>query len=115
MASAHGESKYWGYTSAFNLLDYSASVFPVRTVRETDTVHNYPTEQETPLNDTDALFKEFYTGPAKYRGAPINLQLVSRRYREESVLDMTEIVMAALEGEATAQKTDTDGTPNWKL
>jgi hypothetical protein len=45
----------------------------------------------------DILFKEMYTGPDKYRNAPINLQLVTRRFEEEKLLLMVDEVLKSLE------------------
>lgn len=99
-ASAHGESKYWGYSSAFNLLDYSAGVIPVGQVESTDTWESYPRASNVDLSVEDSLFKSVYTGPEKYRSAPVNLQIVTRRYTsEKTLLVMEEVVKALGEGD----------------
>jgi len=94
VASAHGESTYWGYSSVFNILDYSAAVFPVGAVEETDTRSSYPRSCKEPLSEEDSKFEAYYeAGPGKYKDAPVCLQLVTRRYREEILLDMVEQVV----------------------
>lgn len=101
VASAHGESTYWGYSSAFNILDYSAAVFPVGAVQEDDTWLKNPRASKTHMSDQDAVFEEYYgseMGPQKYKDAPISLQLVTRRYREEHLLEMVEKVVKSLNG-----------------
>jgi amidase len=101
VASFHGESKYWGYSSVFNILDYSAAIFPVGVVEESDTWANVPRQEET-MGDDDALFEKLYeAGPAKYAKAPVALQLVGRRYREEQILDMTETIVSHLKATGT--------------
>ena len=73
-----GTSKWWGYTSQWNLLDYPALVFPVDQVTfEKDS----ETENYEPRNDKDQynwdLWKQY--GAHGYRNAPISLQLIGRR------------------------------------
>ncbi|KAL3427906.1 acetamidase [Phlyctema vagabunda] len=93
VASAHGESTYWGYTSAFNLLDYTGAVLPISTVQETDTWENFP---GTYLSEQDRAFGAFYTGPEKYKNAPISLQIVTRRFGEEKALLIMEEIERVL-------------------
>ena len=72
-------SKWWGYTSQWNLLDYPALVFPVDKV---DVQKDGGKDEHTPRNDKDEydwkLWEEF--GAEGYKDAPISLQLVGRRY-----------------------------------
>ncbi|KAL1849577.1 hypothetical protein Plec18167_003179 [Paecilomyces lecythidis] len=90
VASAHDESRYWGYCSVFNALDFSAAVLPVSVVKDTDTWEKYPRVSQKPLSAMDAWYESLYDqgieGPQKYRDAPISLQLVSRRFQEEKLL-----------------------------
>jgi hypothetical protein len=65
VASFHGESRYWGYTSAFNLLDYCGTVFPVGFVQSNHTWENFPAKAV--LGTEDLLFRNFYSGPEKYK------------------------------------------------
>jgi amidase len=95
-ASAHGESKYWGYSSVFNMLDYSAAVFPVGKVMETDDWAAYPRASTRDLSAVDTFFRTAYTGPGKYREAPVSLQLVTRRLGEERLLLMVDEVVKCL-------------------
>ncbi|KAG0645739.1 amidase [Hyphodiscus hymeniophilus] len=100
VASAHGESTYWGYSSLFNILDYSSVVFPVGVVEKSDTWERFPRAGVTAgdgLGAEDERFAGYYgqgtKGPEKYRDAPVSLQLVGRRYREEEVLGMLERIL----------------------
>jgi len=95
VASAHGEAPYWGYTSVFNLLDYSTVVFPVGAVETTDTWENIPPESKGPMSDEDVLSRVYYTGSEKYANAPVGLQIVTRRFKdEEGILIGKEITRA---------------------
>ena len=75
-------ARYWGYTSTWNILDYPAMVFPVTRVD--------PSAQTSQRDEfLSAKDKENWqlwsSGPKKYQGAPISLQLVGRRYDDEKV------------------------------
>lgn len=50
VAPLHNTSKYWGYTSQWNLLDYPAAVFPVATV---DRHVDRPNDDHKPLSEED--------------------------------------------------------------
>lgn len=84
-------ARYWGYTSQWNLLDYPAVVFPVSKVDES--LDSEKVEYE-PRNDKDrenwALWETH--GAKGYKDAPVNLQIVSRRYQDEVALKALEIV-----------------------
>jgi amidase len=97
VASAHDESKYWGYTAVFNATDLPGVVFPVTRVKETDTW-----DAETPevMGEKDAMYRGFWDegGVDKYRDAPVNLQLVGKRLREERLLAVAEVVEGVIRG-----------------
>jgi len=85
-------SKYWGYTSQWNLLDYPALVFPVTQVdQEKDVVE----EGYTPLNAQDEWNYKLYS-PEKYVDAPVSLQLVGRRYNDEKVFEAMEFIKSVV-------------------
>lgn len=97
VASVHGESTYWGYSSVWNILDYSAAVFPVGTVHVgKDTRENYPLTAATWMSEQDQIFDARYR-PERYKNAPVSLQLVTRRFGEERLLDMVQTVVNAVE------------------
>ena len=75
-------AKYWGYTAQWNLLDYSALVFPVTTV---DPGIDKPDIGFLPLSEKDLENHKLFQDPHLYAGAPVSLQLVGRRYEEEKV------------------------------
>ncbi|RGP76764.1 hypothetical protein FLONG3_5204 [Fusarium longipes] len=81
-ASPHEQSRYWGYTAHWNLLDYPAAVFPVTTV---DPSKDPKDVNYVPKNDEDKFVYEQYD-PETFAGMPINLQIVGRRQYDEKVL-----------------------------
>lgn len=81
-ATPHEQSRYWGYTSQWNLLDYPGAVFPVT---EVDPVKDPIDLSYTPVNEQDKFVHDMYS-PEKFAGAPISLQVVGRRQEDEKVL-----------------------------
>ncbi|KAL8827837.1 MAG: hypothetical protein Q9170_006856 [Blastenia crenularia] len=80
------QARYWGYTSQWNLLDYPALVFPVSKVDpDIDKVE----DGYQPMNEKDAFNYHLYE-PNKYKGAPVSLQLIGRRYEDEKVIQAME-------------------------
>ena len=81
-ATPHDQSRYWGYTAIWNLLDYPGVVFPVTTV---DPEKDPKDSQYEPVNDQDRFVHEMYS-PETFLGAPVSLQIVGRRQYDEKVL-----------------------------
>lgn len=81
-ATPHEQSRYWGYTSHWNLLDYPGAVFPVTTV---DPALDKKDETYKPKNSQDQFVYDMYT-PEKFANAPVSLQVVGRRQEDEKVL-----------------------------
>lgn len=76
-------ARYWGYTTQWNVLDYPALVFPVTKVDPTVDVVD---QGYKPMNEKDEYNYHLWKyGPDKYKGAPVSLQLVGRRYEDEKV------------------------------
>lgn len=75
-------SKYWNYTSQWNLLDYPALVFPVSKV---DLEKDGKEEPFHPMSVKDEEKYRLYTGPQDFEGAPVSLQLVGRSFEDEKV------------------------------
>ncbi|KAF9873245.1 hypothetical protein CkaCkLH20_09408 [Colletotrichum karsti] len=82
VATPHGQSRYWGYTSIWNLLDYPGAVFPVTSV---DLVKDQKDDHYEPKNAEDQFVYDMYE-PSKYENAPVSLQIVGRRHYDEKVL-----------------------------
>ncbi|PQE33815.1 general amidase protein [Rutstroemia sp. NJR-2017a WRK4] len=92
-ANIRTSSNYIAYTTFVNLLDYTASILPVTTVDKNIDLfdHNYK-----PLNPADEQLWKSYD-PEIYDGAHVGLQIVGRRFQEEKILAITEMLAAALE------------------
>lgn len=88
-----GTSKYWSYTSVWNLLDYPGGVFPVTHVEASD-VQRQPAAFE-PRNSAEREIWESYD-PKEWLGMPICLQVVARRYHDEELFAGWEAIEAAL-------------------
>ncbi|KAH8816091.1 amidase signature domain-containing protein [Xylogone sp. PMI_703] len=80
------------YSMFVNLLDYTASVFPVTNADKNIDVVD---KGYTPKNEYDKKVYEGYD-PEIFDGAHVALQLVGRRHQEERILTLTEIISEAL-------------------
>ncbi|OCF32140.1 hypothetical protein I316_06296 [Kwoniella heveanensis BCC8398] len=91
-AGPHGSSKYWSYTSFWNLLDWPALVFPTgHKVAPTD--HDDAEYQGRNPEET-----EYYSSYSRDKaiGAPIGLQLSVPRFEDEKLFAVAKQVNAAL-------------------
>ena len=87
-------ARYWGYTSQWNILDYPALVFPVTKV---DPAVDKIDESYKPRNENDEYnYQLWQSGPEKYTGAPVSLQLVGRRYEDEKVIEALEYIQGKI-------------------
>ncbi|KAF5097921.1 hypothetical protein D0Z00_002218 [Geotrichum galactomycetum] len=93
-AQPHGTTRYWGYTSQWNLLDYPGVVFPVTTV-DAEKDLPFSAADYTPLNATDKDYFERYT-PEVYADAPIALQIVAQHSEDEEVIEYLKLVEQVL-------------------
>lgn len=91
-APPHDNSKYWGYTSQWNMLEYPAIAFPVGRI---DQNLDVPDAQYVPQNKDDEFNHALYTGPERFQDAPISLQLVTRRYEDEKCIEVLKRIEAA--------------------
>ncbi|SPQ25315.1 e2c75827-595e-449a-97b6-d64331a02715 [Thermothielavioides terrestris] len=87
-----GQYHHVHYTEAINLLNYSAAVIPV--TKADKSLDAFDSSYQ-PLNPVDKLNWESYD-PELYHGAPVGVQLVARKFEEEKILAIADIVTAAL-------------------
>lgn len=92
LASAHDTTRWWGYTSYWNLLDYTAAVFPVGRHKQG---MKYECQLPAARNPTEQYIHSLWDAK-RYDNAPVSLQLVGRRHDEEKVLAMLGVVENAL-------------------
>ncbi|KAE9380775.1 putative general amidase GmdA [Stipitochalara longipes BDJ] len=83
---------YYGLSAWVNLLDYSSAILPVTLVDKNIDVVDV---DYTPKNPTDEKIHRGYD-PELYHGAHVSVQVVGRRFQEEKVLTLTEILGDAL-------------------
>ncbi|KZT74239.1 amidase [Daedalea quercina L-15889] len=82
-APRHDTAKYWGYTAQWNLVDYPAAVFPTG-MRATGAE---PVDDDfQAFGEDDQINHDAYK-PEYFKGAPLCLQMVSRRWNDELVMD----------------------------
>ncbi|KAJ7903241.1 amidase signature domain-containing protein [Mycena leptocephala] len=79
-----GTSKYWGYTSIWNFVDYPAAAFPTGLYAD-PLLDVKDSGVRTWMSDTDEKISTGYE-PMDFGGAPICLQLASRRFADETVI-----------------------------
>ncbi|KAM0794297.1 putative glutamyl-tRNA amidotransferase subunit A [Usnea florida] len=85
-------TRYWGYTSQWNLLDYPALVFPVTTVDISDV----PDTEYSPINERDSFMHSLYDGPERFLGVPVSLQVVGRPYEDEKLVEALAIIASEI-------------------
>ncbi|KDQ52322.1 hypothetical protein JAAARDRAFT_163030 [Jaapia argillacea MUCL 33604] len=88
-ANMHDTARYWAYTAIWNLLDYPGVVFPtgIKVDPSIDVLH----PQDEVMSPADAYNRSIYDADAMI-GAPINLQLIARRFGDEMLLAAQEVV-----------------------
>ncbi|KAG1792760.1 amidase signature domain-containing protein [Suillus plorans] len=93
-ASPHDTTKYWSYTAIWNLLDYPGAVFPTGLVAD-PTVDIYQ-ESPRPMSAADEYNISLYDA-AIFKGAPVSLQTVSRRFNDGLVLAAQDVIERILQ------------------
>ncbi|KAF7290792.1 Amidase domain-containing protein [Mycena indigotica] len=90
-----GTCKYWAYTNVWNFVDYPAAVFPTGllcdpALDKTDGPREY-------MSEADEYNAKCYSDrPETFKGAPLCLQLVGKRYKEELLMRALEEISEAL-------------------
>jgi amidase len=85
-------SRYWGYTSIWNLLDYPGIVFPVTKI---DPSRDLRPQDSVVRNEMDGWYQQHYD-PVKQEGAPVNLQLVAKKMEDEKVVQALRQIKEAI-------------------
>lgn len=91
-AQPHATSKYWCYTSQWNLLDYPGITFPATVV---DQELDKPITGYKSTCDVDEDYYSRYQ-VEKYVDAPVALQLVAPRSEDEYVIEGMKLIEKAL-------------------
>ncbi|KAG9014094.1 hypothetical protein FRB90_005577 [Tulasnella sp. 427] len=93
LAIPHDQTRWWGYSSHWNLLDLPGVVFP--SGGRLDASEFQPVERVEPRNAVEKQVWDLWD-PETFKGAPITLQLIGRRHTEEKVLAMLDVVEKAM-------------------
>ncbi|KAH6715345.1 putative fatty-acid amide hydrolase [Leptodontidium sp. MPI-SDFR-AT-0119] len=83
------------YTSLWNYLDYPAVVIPVDEVRDVDLVDDL---SNVSFGADDERLYGSYTGPEQYKGAPICVQVVGYRHKDEALLKAAGVLDSIING-----------------
>lgn len=92
-ACAHDTAFYWTYTSLFNFVDYPGAVFPTPIKTEVGEMYNAAYK---PLSDACQHVKQLWES-TDFRGSPVNLQLVARRYHDNELFAALEVLKDILD------------------
>lgn len=102
LAPKHNATRWWGYTSYWNLADYPAAVFPVGQASHIEQgvgmlqgFSRQPGETLQARNGVERFVADQWD-PSLYEKLPVCLQLVGRRLNEEKVLGMLKEVVRAM-------------------
>ncbi len=95
LAPRHDATRWWRYTSYWNLMDYPTVVFPVGRFRAAGHARADAGAVDEPRNETERVVRAEWD-PATYDGIPVSLQLVGKRLNEERLLGMLGRVEDAL-------------------
>lgn len=85
---------YGGYTAIWNLLDMPGIVFP--TGLRCDPELDAPEEDFNPRSEIEAYEHKIYDSAENYKGAPINLQFIGRRWFDEELVQAAHVVQEAI-------------------
>ncbi|KAJ7450059.1 amidase signature domain-containing protein [Mycena galericulata] len=89
-----GTSKYWGYTNVWNFVDYPAAVFPTGLFAD-PALDGKDSATRTWMSEADRENAELYE-PEAFAGAPLALQLVSRRFGDETIIQALQEISGVL-------------------
>lgn len=93
-AFPHDFLPWWGYTTTYNVLDVPSLVIPIAGEYADPNKDSKDLSYE-PINDWDKENYEIYDAEA-FSGIPLNIQLVGKRYLEEELIAIGEIVDSAV-------------------
>lgn len=95
VAAVMGESHYFGYTAIWNILDQPAVVFPSG-LSVDPKLDKADEEYKARSEFEDKEYKKYRA--ERYEEAPIGLQLVGRRFRDEETIVAGKVVEGVLRG-----------------
>lgn len=93
VAAVLGESHYLGYTAVWNILDQPAAVFPTG-MRVDPKLDKADETYKTRSEFEEKEWKKYQA--ERYENAPISLQLVGRKFRDEETLAAAKLVQGIM-------------------
>lgn len=95
-ACAHDTSLYWNYTALWNYVDYPGAVFPTPIKALKPGEEDYDPANATPLSEEDKHVRQLWA-EGDFEGAPIDLQIVARKYHDNELFGALNILKDALQ------------------
>ncbi|KAL3954324.1 hypothetical protein ACCO45_012280 [Purpureocillium lilacinum] len=95
-ACEHETSWYWNYTAFWNYVDYPGAVFPTMIKAGKKGSEAYAPEVASPLSDEDKHVRRLWDN-GDFEGAPINLQVVARKYHDNDLFAALAAMQPVLE------------------
>lgn len=94
-ACAHDTALDWNYTAFWNYVDYPGLVFPTpfKALKKGSEEERYASTEV--LSEQDARVRKFWE-EGDFEGAPINLQIVARRFHDNELFDAVTAVKDVL-------------------
>ncbi|KAF5630988.1 general amidase [Fusarium tjaetaba] len=92
-ACAHDTAFYWTYTSLYNLVDYPGAVIPTPIRAESGEVYD---TGYVPLSDACRHVRDLWE-EGDFGGAPVNLQVVARRYHDNELFGALRVLKDVLD------------------
>jgi amidase len=93
-ACTHETGFYWNYTAFWNYLDYPGVVLPTDVKAGAKGAEPY---SESPLLGEESKHVKKLWEDGDFEGAPVNIQIVARRYHDNALFHMLERVKDALQ------------------
>ncbi|EHK20042.1 uncharacterized protein TRIVIDRAFT_47782 [Trichoderma virens Gv29-8] len=95
-ACEHETSFYWNYTAFWNYVDYPGAVVPTPIKAGKKGAEKYAADAPAPLSKEDEHVRQMWE-EGDFEGAPINLQIVARKYHDNDLFAALEKMQWVLE------------------
>lgn len=104
VAAVMGESHYWNYTAIWNLVDLPSAVFPSGLIVDAELDVLGEEKGYVPRSEIEEREWRKYTGPERFEGAPVALQIAGGRFEDEEVLAAARVVEGIIRDGRKASK-----------
>lgn len=93
-ACEHDTALYWNYTAFWNYVDYPGVVVPTPVAAQKKSTELYDVSS-SPLSEQDSHVRQMWQN-GDFEGAPINLQIIGRRYHDNELFAALGKIMSVL-------------------